>query len=84
MLRMLSSKPHLPWCCIGDFNELLHVQEKRGGPPRAHSLMQTFRNVLDHCGFVDLGYSGPDFTWHGHHRGELIWERLDRGVVNYD
>ena len=25
MLRMLSSKPHLPWCCFGDFNELLHV-----------------------------------------------------------
>ena len=23
MLRMLSSKPRLPWCCFGDFNELL-------------------------------------------------------------
>lgn len=84
MLRMLSSKPHLPWCCFGDFNELLHVQEKRGGPLRAHSLMQTFRDVLDQCGSVDLGYLGPDFTWHRRRRGELIWERLDRGVVNYD
>ena len=46
--------------------------------------MQAFRDVLDHCGFVDLGYLGPDFTWHGRCRGELIWERLDRGVVNYD
>ena len=25
MLRMLSSKPELPWCCFGDFNELLEV-----------------------------------------------------------
>ena len=31
MLRMLSSKPKLLWCCIGDFNELLYMQEKRGG-----------------------------------------------------
>ena len=23
MLRMLSSKPKMPWCCFGDFNELL-------------------------------------------------------------
>ena len=84
MLRMLSSKPKLPWCCFGDFNELLEVSDKRGGIPRSHSQMQMFREVLDHCGFVDLGYSGPYFTWHGWRRGELIWERLDRGVANYD
>ena len=33
MLRMLSSKPKLPWCCIADFNELLKVSDKRGGVP---------------------------------------------------
>ena len=43
-----------------------------------------FREVLDHYGFVDLGYSGPNFTWHGWRRGELIWERLNRGVANYE
>lgn len=77
MLRMLSSKPKLLWCCFGDFNGLLQLQEKRGGPPRAHSLMQNFRDVLDLYGFVDLGYSGPEFTWHGRCQGELVWERLD-------
>ena len=46
--------------------------------------MQLFRGVLDQCGFVYLGYSGLDFTWHGQHRNELIWERLDQGVANYD
>ena len=30
MLRMLSSKPKLPWCCFGDFNELLQVEDKKG------------------------------------------------------
>ena len=83
MLRMLGLKPKLPWCCFKDFNELLQVEDKQGGAPRAHNLIHDFRDVLDHCGFVDLGYSGSDFTWHGRHRGELIWEMLDCGVANY-
>ena len=83
MLRILSSKSKLPWCRLGDFNELLEVGDKRGRAPRAHSLMQNFREVLDHCGFVDLGFSGLEFTWHGRRKGEWIWERLDRGVAIY-
>ena len=27
---------------------------------------------------------GPKFTWHGNGHGHVIWERLDRGVANYD
>ena len=39
MLRMLNSKPNLPWCCFGDFNELLEVKEKSGGAQRSHNFM---------------------------------------------
>ena len=45
--------------------------------------MQLFRDVLDECGFLDLGYVGNRFTWSKHFvDGHSIWERLDRGVVN--
>ncbi|KAK7851875.1 hypothetical protein CFP56_040776 [Quercus suber] len=46
--------------------------------------MQNFCDALDHCGFVDLGFSGLEFTWHGRHGEEIIWERLDRRVANYE
>ena len=84
MFRMLRSKPHLPWCCMGDFNEILRMQEKRGGRIKVHDQMQAFRDVLDECGFVNLGFIGPEFIWHSRRYGHLIWERLDRGVANYD
>ncbi|XP_030924243.1 uncharacterized protein LOC115951193 [Quercus lobata] len=81
---MLCSKPKLPWCVFDDFNKLLEVGDKSGGVPQAHNLMQSFREVLDEGGFADLGYIGPDFTWHGRRREELVWEWLDRGVANYE
>ncbi|XP_075665331.1 uncharacterized protein LOC142634992 [Castanea sativa] len=31
-----------------------------------------------------LGFTGPKFTWHSRRHGHLIWERLDKGVANYD
>ena len=84
MLRMLRSKPHLPWCCMGDFNEILRNEEKRGGRIRPHDQIQAFRDVLDVYDFVDLGFTGVKFTWHSKRYRHLIWERLDRGVGNYD
>ena len=62
MLRMLQSRLEMPWCYFGDFNELLKVGDKRGGAPWSHNQMQQFRDVLDHCGFVDLGFLGPTFN----------------------
>ena len=45
--------------------------------------MQLFRDVLDECGFIDLGYVGSPFTWQKHFaNGHSIWERLDRGMAN--
>ena len=60
------------------------MQEKREGVPWAHYLIPNFHDVLDHCRFVDSGFSGPDFTWHGRRRGEWIWERLNRGIASYE
>ena len=46
--------------------------------------MQGFRDVLDECGFMDLGFVGPMFTWHKHFENYTVWERLDRVVATND
>ncbi|MBA0728204.1 hypothetical protein Golax_001125, partial [Gossypium laxum] len=72
-----------PWLVSRDFNEIMYSFEKSGGLPRDERRMEAFRETLEECHLVDLGYTGVWFTWE---RGNLpetnIRERLDRGVAN--
>ena len=43
--------------------------------------MQLFRDVLDECRFMDLGFVGTQYTWHKHFIGYTVWERLVRAVA---
>jgi hypothetical protein len=82
LLQSLHQRFSLPWLCMGDFNELLSMDEKQGGPVRSSRQMQDFRDAIDVCGFMDLGYQGPPFTWCNNRVGSgTVWERLDRGLA---
>ena len=80
-LRNLKSRSTSPWLCVGDFNEITRQSEKIGGRTRPHSQMQLFRDALDDCSFIDLGYVGFPYTWHKHFADYTIFERLDRGLA---
>ena len=43
--------------------------------------MEKFREELDECNLIDLGYVGNKFTWSKNFpNGGMVWERLDRAV----
>ena len=74
-LRSLSSNQNIPWLCAGDFNEITRQEEKIGGALRSFNQMQLFRDVIDECGFMDLGFMGPKYTWSQHFDyDQSIWE----------
>ncbi|XP_074351494.1 uncharacterized protein LOC141690607 [Apium graveolens] len=83
LLRELANKSDLPWCIIGDFNDMMSTDEKRGGRPHPFNLLQGFIEVVNECGLVDLGFVGEKYTWE-RSRGKLNWiqERLDKGLAN--
>lgn len=82
LLRLLHQQISLPWCCVGDYNELTSIDEKVGGAIRSERQMQDFRDAIDFCGFIDLGFVGEPFTWCNNRLGSAtIWERLDRGLA---
>ncbi|XP_074299994.1 uncharacterized protein LOC141631194 [Silene latifolia] len=82
LLRELKPLSNLPWVVIGDFNEILYEHEKSGGTPRKQSVMDAFREAMDECGLIDIGFCGSPYTW-WNRRGEpnAVFERLDRALV---
>lgn len=47
--------------------------------------MQTFKELLDSCGTLDLESKGCAFTWSNNREdGQLVKKRLDRVVCNLD
>ena len=85
ILRTLHTHHNLPWLCVGDFNELLSSNEKWGKRPRPEHQMSQFRQAVDDCGFMDLGFVGPAFTWCNNQTGaSWVLERLDRCFATSD
>ncbi|KAF7815394.1 putative ribonuclease H protein At1g65750 family [Senna tora] len=67
-----------PWCIVGDFNAFLFYSEKIGGSSLGSRPDRHFLNMVDINSLVDLGYTGPNFTWQ---RGSVA-VRLDRALAN--
>jgi len=62
----------------------LFANEKQGGSDKRISGMLAFRNVIDDCGLIDLGFSGPVFTWSNKRKGTgHVQERLDRFIATH-
>ena len=84
-LKVIASLHNLPWVMLGDFNDILSCDEKWGGNRPSNSRMFEFKNYLNACSMIDLGFFGPKFTWSNcHDVSSLIMERLDRALANPD
>lgn len=63
LLKGLASLSSHPWCCCGDFNEILHFHEKTRGNDKSVDSIAGFRDVVQACNLTDMGYKGYPFTW---------------------
>ena len=57
LLKDICGDSPLPWLCIGDFNEVLRSDEHVGIGRRSASQIQGFRDTVDVCNLIDLGYN---------------------------
>lgn len=68
---------------LGDFNAISGQHKKWGGRPVSSSSSDGFLYFKTSMGLVDVGSSGPCFTWcNGRHGNQKIRERLDKGLAN--
>lgn len=68
----------------GDFNQVMHQDEKWGGRPINPTRANSFSTYMHNCRLLDLGFKGSKFTWSNHRKSNgLLLEWLDRGLANH-
>jgi hypothetical protein len=83
LLRELRDMSALPWCIIGDFNDLLSQEDKQGQNPHPNWLCEGFRSAVGDCDLTDIRLDGYPFTWiKSRGSSHVIEERLDRAFAN--
>jgi hypothetical protein len=82
-LCRLRSTSDIPWLVAGDFNEAMWEFEHLSSTPRPRNQMVAFRECLEDCQLVDLGFSGHPFTYNNKRSGRAnVQVRLDRAVAD--
>lgn len=71
-----------PWFILGDFNELLSNNEKKGRRRRPEASFMDFRRMVRSCDFTDLKFSGNRFLWAGQRGQHFVTSCLDRTMAN--
>jgi hypothetical protein len=83
MLKFIKASSPLPWLCIGDFNEVLLREEHMGVNERSNAQIQAFRDTVDICELMDLGYMGTSWTFEKKVAGGSYCRvRLDRALAS--
>ncbi|PNY01900.1 hypothetical protein L195_g025203 [Trifolium pratense] len=71
---------------LGDFNEIAHPKEKKGGAPNDARKCHLFNNWINDCNLLKVTTSGTQFTWRGPkwNRRDKVFKKLDRILCNVD
>ena len=70
---------------MGDSNDVIDGTEKLGGNPVSLRRITAYRNCMNFCNMIDLGFSGATFTWTNRRDiNALIQKRIDRCWANPD
>ena len=82
VMKGISNLSELPWVCIGDFNEVLRPDEQEGVGERSNAQIQGFRDAVDICMLMDMGYQGHFWTYEKKVVGGTYTRvRLDRAMA---
>ena len=82
-LKVVVQLHNLPWLMLGGFNEVLSSEDKFGGNRVNLNRALQFKECLDDCNMLDLGFVRPKYTWTNRRPiSDLILKRIDRCFAN--
>lgn len=82
-VECMSRFVNIPWCMIGDLNQVTCQDDKLGGRRVMGYAVERMRHMIEVCGFQGLEFSGPRYTWTNCQLGRFnIKQRLDQCWCN--
>ncbi|XP_020967472.1 uncharacterized protein LOC110266796 [Arachis ipaensis] len=78
-LSYIAGLVQVSFCCLGDFNEILHLK-KRKGATRLSASAEEFRVWINDMELIDLALNDRKYTWF---RGQSC-SRIDRCLVSVE
>ncbi|XP_074359807.1 uncharacterized protein LOC141699903 [Apium graveolens] len=82
LLRNHARDSNLPWCIIGDINNVVDTRDKTGGPQYPSWLIDGFNEALQDAGLIDMELVGHQYTWErGRDTDDWMEVRLDRALT---
>lgn len=61
-LKIVAQLHNLRWLMLGDFNAVLNGDDKFGGNRVNINRADQFKECLDDCNMLDLGFAGSKYT----------------------
>ena len=78
----IHDNPGKPVVCIGDLNDIMYESETTSTSVKKYRI-RAFNDLVKQCGLLDLGFSGPAYTWTNKRFSSVpMFERLDRCLAN--
>lgn len=69
---------HTPWILLGDFNSIMHSDQREGGATSWLSHSEDFQQAAHLAQLIVIPYQGLKFTWHnGQNSAQNIQKKLD-------
>ncbi|XP_058767570.1 uncharacterized protein LOC131641282 [Vicia villosa] len=81
-IEKINSTQQGPWCLMGDYNNVLHTDDRIGGKEIHEGEFCDLANMMIKCGLADLDKIGDKYTWSNKHVSGTIYSCIDRALAN--